>query len=405
MTGLSKNGPPRILYLGVLDDTPVQDMKLAGVRRYAGARGWEVVTIPLADARPGRVQSLLRQFRPIGCIVECFGNVSPLKPTLFGRLPVVWMDFPSGLESLSGVDPRCGLSAVSVDEEAVARAALRELSATRPESFAAVEFRRTLGRVPSRWSRFRAETFRSLAAAEGRSCAIFEDRIGETQNARATRLADWLAARPRPCGVFAVNDGVASEIRDACRSARLHIPRHISILGVDNDTAFCEAADPTLSSIQMDFERAGYVSARMLAASFASPWRGGGETIVPLMVVRRKSTSGRGRHEPRILEAVEMIRREACDGLTAAALAARFPGSRRLFELRFREAMGHSVLDEILHVRLEKAFTLLAQTDTAIGAIADFCGFRSHWALDYLFRTRFKMSMSEWRKRNGRAGS
>ncbi len=125
-------------------------------------------------------------------------------------------------------------------------------------------------------------------------------------------------------------------------------------------------------------------------------------SIGPLMVLRRKSTSGRGRHEPRILKAVEMIRAEACDGLTAAKLAARFDCSRRLFNMRFREATGHSVLDEILHVRLEKAFTLLAKTDTPIGAIPDFCGFRSYWALDFLFRTRFGMSMREWRKRNSR---
>ena len=97
-----------------------------------------------------------------------------------------------------------------------------------------------------------------------------------------------------------------------------------------------------------------------------------------------------------------MIRREACDGLTAAALAARFDCSRRLFNMRFREATGHSVLDEILHVRLERAFTLLAKTDTAIGAIPQLCGFRTNRALDFLFHSRFNSSMSEWRKRNSR---
>ena len=79
----------------------------------------------------------------------------------------------------------------------------------------------------------------------------------------------------------------------------------------------------------------------------------------PLLVDRRQSTRGRGRRETNILKAMEMIRREACDGLTAVALAARFPGSRRLFEMRFREAMGHSPLDEILNVRLERAMELL----------------------------------------------
>ena len=95
-----------------------------------------------------------------------------------------------------------------------------------------------------------------------------------------------------------------------------------------------------------------------------------------------------------------MIRREACDGLTAAALASRFRCSRWLFEMRFREATGYSVLDEILHVRLDRVLSLLSQTDTAIGAIYALCGFRTSRALDFLFHARFKTSMREWRRRN-----
>jgi transcriptional regulator GlxA family with amidase domain len=62
--------------------------------------------------------------------------------------------------------------------------------------------------------------------------------------------------------------------------------------------------------------------------------------------------------------------------------------------------MGHSVLDEILHVRLEKAFMLLAQTDTAIGAIPAMCGFECDSTLDKLFRARTGMSMRAWRRHN-----
>ena len=99
-----------------------------------------------------------------------------------------------------------------------------------------------------------------------------------------------------------------------------------------------------------------------------------------------------------------MIRREACDGLTAAALAARFPGSRSLFEIRFREAMGHSVLDEILHVRLERVCELLASTATPVTIVGDFCGFTRYQTLDKLFRLRFRMSMRTWRRQNSRLG-
>ena len=378
-------------------------MKLAGVRRYAATRGWGVETVPEAESGPERLRSLLTGCEPMGCIVECFGGESRLKPHLFGMVPAVWLDFPSELNAAFGANFRDGSPTVSVDEEAVASAALRELSGTRPVSLAAVEFHRSSSTARSRWSRVRAETFRSMAVAAGQECHVFESRVGETKETREARLADWLAARPRPCGVFAANDGTASEVRAACRAARLHVPRDISIIGVDNDTGFCEAESPTLSSVQIDFELAGYMAAKMLAARIGhmgAPQRGA--PIGPLLVIRRESTRGRGRHEPRILEAMEMIRREACEGLTAAELAARFPGTRRLFNMRFREAMGHSVLDEILQVRLEKVLTLLAETDMAIGAIYAHCGFRSHWALDFLFHSRFNTSMREWRKGNRR---
>lgn len=378
----------KILYLGAQSVGFVQKIKLSGIRRYAEARRWEVVVVPRSQSVPSRITPLLGKYRSVGCIVESFGGDRPfLDPRLFGSVPVVYLDMPDAM--------RCGLAVrtVSVDEESVARTALRELSAVRPASLAVVGFGK-----PLPWSAKRVDAFRNLVAAGGRPCHVFADGTRETASARAARLGLWLSALPRPCGVFAVNDEIASHVCIACRAACLHIPKDISLIGVDNNPWRCETDEPAISSIQIDFERMGYLAAKMLGEKSDMA------TVGPLMVVRRKSTSGRGRHEPRILEAVEMIRREACDGLTAAALAARFDCSRRLFNLRFREATGHSVLDEILHVRLERAFTLLAQTDMPVGAIADFCGFRSYWALDFLFRTRLGVSMREWRRRNGRIG-
>ena len=92
-----------------------------------------------------------------------------------------------------------------------------------------------------------------------------------------------------------------------------------------------------------------------------------------------------------------MIRREACDGLTAAEVIRRGGVTKSLFTLRFREAMGHSIRAEIEQVRLERVFTLLAETDTPLGVIADMCGFGSEVELRQIFRKRVKTSMKEWR--------
>ena len=98
---------------------------------------------------------------------------------------------------------------------------------------------------------------------------------------------------------------------------------------------------------------------------------------------------------------MRIIRAEACLGLRADDVVRRISGSRSLVDLRFREATGHSVLDEILHVRLGMALDMLSQPRVPIGTIADFCGFGTQRGLRKLFRARFGTSMEAWRESHG----
>ena len=386
MTGSSMK--PSVLYLSVIEGSLSHEGKLAGVRRYCVSRGWEAVPVPCEKVSPKTLPGILRLHRPVGCVVDGVGRPFDLPPRLFGKVPVSYIGYRQGKTAQ--------FPNFIFDPAAIAEMALRELSAGIPPCYAVIGHP-----TPFRWSLRRTRAFRDAARASGAQCLVAPAgrcAADESPDAFAARLAPWLAKLPEHCAVFAVDDYTASLVVLAARAARRHIPKSLTLVSVDNFTDVCENADPPISSIQLDFEREGFLSAKALEGRMA-----GDVLLKPHCVVRRKSTSGRGRHEPDILAAVEIIRREACDGLTAAALIARMRCSRSLFEMRFREAMGHSVLDEILHVRLERAFTLLAQTDMPIGAIPSFCGFRSYAALDFLFRTRFRMSMREWRKRNGRA--
>ncbi len=398
---------PRILYLNHGKGVQVQKLEIAGIRRYAAARGWRVVTVPTAECSSERIPDLLSANSPVvGCVIEghpVSGNGLP--PPLFGSIPVVYLHVSPSLYGKDAVR-------VEADNGAIARAAFDELSAGRPAAYAVIGF----WGDDVHWSCARMRVFASLAAEAGASCATFPGTLPGKE--RSARLAAWVAELSAHTAIFAVNDVTAAEAVVAARKAGRRIPRDLTLVGVDNDPAICEASTPKITSIQLDHERSGYVASRIIGGHLcgeaalrtrsghlsgeAALNDGGGSaaTIGPLLVVRRESTGGSGRREPYITRAVEIIRREACDGLTAAGLAARMPGSRRLLEMRFREAMGHSILDEIMHVRLEKVETLLAGTDTAIGAIADFCGFGSEVELRQLFRARTGMSMREWRKRN-----
>ena len=375
---------PLILYLNTDPGARIPEMTLAGIRRYAGIRGWEAEAFSSEQSRREAIPALLASRAPVaGCIYECSDdNIAP--PSAFRGVPVVYLHARKA--------PRGAHAArIPTDNAAVAVAAFRELSLGRPAAYAVVG-------VPEafEWSFVRVRRFCEETRKAERLCSAFPWIEGETSSARSGRLASWVGSLPRKTAVFAVNDLVAAEVVAAARAAFRSIPHELTLLGVDNLPEICEASTPAISSIEIDYERAGYVAAKRIGEGAATP----SSSIGPLMAVRRRSTGGRGRREAFILEAVEMIRRKACDGLTAAALAKRFPCSRNLFDLRFREAVGRSALDEILHVRLEKACTLLEKTDTPISLIPGLCGFRTHTAIDRLFRSRFGMSMRDWRRKN-----
>ena len=377
-----------ILYLDMWVGERIQEMKLAGIRRFAEMRGWNVVVKPERSSRPRHLANLIEKEKPIGCIVECSAGHRDLSPDLFGSIPVVYLDCS---RSLFGNR----VAKVVHDGKQTVRAAFRELASNLPAAYAVVGYRERRS-----WSTLRERAFRTLAIEAGSTCEVFGAEE-ESAVKRRRRLSEWVARLPPKCAVFAVNDDTAMEVLSACARTGRRIPSDLTLLGVDNVEKLCENAVPRLSSVQIDSELAGYHTAKLLdekihlgAAAKASVAYG------PMMTVRRESTRGFGRTEPRILSAMELIRREACNGLTAADVTAQFAGSRRLVELRFRETLGHSILDEIQNVRMEKVQFLLAKTDTPIGAIAAQCGYRSDIALRKAFRLQTGMSLADWRKAN-----
>ena len=406
----------KVLYLHAAKN-PVKNRRfLDGMRRFARTVGWSVEPVQLDCISPAALRSMVRSGGVTGCVRDAEWPYPNGTQRTFSatQIPVVLVD-------PRDTDRSRRDAAVFCDNAAIAKAAFRELAAGRPPAFAAV----TYWNPSLRWAKERVAAFRALCADANRECAVFPANGVEPSAARMARLAEWAAALPHYVAIFAANDFTAVETAIALRSRFRPIPKTATIVGVDGSPERNDIPAPPvpISSVNVNFESAGFLAARTLAEIVAARNASDGERqsataaareetnrssgsardiplYGPLMVVRRESTRGRGRRERFILEAAETIRREACDGLTAAALAARFPVSRKHFERRFREATGHSVLDEILNIRLEQVQAYLLRRDVAIDAIAGFCGFGSGIELRRLFRRRFGMSMSAWRARN-----
>ena len=97
--------------------------------------------------------------------------------------------------------------------------------------------------------------------------------------------------------------------------------------------------------------------------------------------------------------AAEQISAGALNGRTVKSLASDLGASERHVRRALDRAIGASPIDLALANRLVVATELLASTNASVTHIAYTSGFQSLRRFNVVFRERFQMSPSEWRRR------
>lgn len=369
--------------------------RLKGVYAYAAKHGWHVMVID-REHQNLVIGKLVDFWKPIGCIAEGVLGVPGLMSKALNRLPLVFCDVGPKVHD----DQRWARYACFVKHDSVAttKMALSELERLDLEHMAYVGAVERLY-----WSEERRMTFLEMVKGNFGVGHVFPARqsmhfvdVMEFQR----QLKTWIANLPKPCGILAANDLMGEQVILACHDLEIDIPNQIALVGIDNDEFRCEHVVPTLSSVEPDFERAGYLSAELLHDLIEGKVLPGEYRYFgPSRIVRRQSSSVTKVKSAMIQRALEKIRLEACSGINAATVLAVMGCSRSKAERVFRQATGCSVQEKIEERRLEEAKRLLSNAEIKIDAIANFCGYKSGSFLRRRFRERFGMSMSEWRNR------
>lgn len=184
-------------------------------------------------------------------------------------------------------------------------------------------------------------------------------------------LSEWLISLPKPIAMMACDDNQANLLLQACNACGIKIPTEIAILGVDNDEILCNMSVPSLSSINMDIERAGYETAVMAAQMVSNPSVKGHDIIIrPLTIVSRVSSNVFATKDQAILKALEYIGANVDHKISVSDVLAQVPLSRRLLEQRFMKATGTSIYQYITNLRMERFAQLLLSSNDSIANIA-----------------------------------
>lgn len=358
--------------------------KLQGVLKYAQLNGpWDV---QMLENHPYIAKlGSFKHWRPDGIIRDGIDPL-PLPAVHTAKIPAVLMDTASSTPH--------GRSSVNNNP--------RQIAQTVADYYLRQGFRQFayVGSVPtSPWSQARAEAFSARVAKKGFACSLYEPRHANDWGLEQQHMRDWLTALPKPCGLMAAMDLRAKQVLDTCALAEIRVPEEIAVIGVDNDETICESTTPTLSSVLPDFEGGGYMAAELLDKLMRGTVRKTAKlTYGVKRIVHRLSSQDMKNSSRLAVSAMEFIRLNACAGITVMDVVRHLNVSRRFAELRFREARGHSILEEIQSHRLERVRALLRETTLPIGEIGERCGYPTETYLKTLFKKRFGVTMRAYRR-------
>ncbi|MCC5848174.1 MAG: helix-turn-helix domain-containing protein [Verrucomicrobia bacterium] len=204
---------------------------------------------------------------------------------------------------------------------------------------------------------------------------------------------------PPNSGLFLMSDGNVSFFKESLAKRGVDdFPGRVLCLGVDNLGEVPGNNLSWLSSVEPDVERIGQTAAQVLIDWIQSGRRPTENVrIPPLGVVARSSTFCSDRASL-VRKAMERIRSGACLDDTAETLAASLGVSRVTLFRHFKSELGKTP-HEVLHAhQLQRARTLLRETDANLETIANQCGYSHASTFIHMFQKEHGVTPGAFRE-------
>ena len=259
---------------------------------------------------------------------------------------------------------------------------------------------RSYGYVPDfrgrPWSILRGEAFKKALSKRNLNCKFYTQP--PLSHDDFSQLGDWLENLEKPAALFVAFDDRALTVVEACRQRGFKVPQDIAVLGVDDDELVDEMCAPSLSSVNPDHEKQGFIAAERLYDLMRGDKNVPRQTYVPILKVsERETTRNLNSAGALVQRALAYIHDNACLGISPDDVVMNARVSRRLLDMRFKEVTGTTLNTAIRDMQLKEVCRRLKRTNDTIDAITLDCGFRCPTYLKELFRKRFGTTMRDYR--------
>jgi LacI family transcriptional regulator len=177
------------------------------------------------------------------------------------------------------------------------------------------------------------------------------------------------------------------------------IPEEVAILGIGSEHLMSTVVSPTLSEVDLQSKRQGFLAAEMLGRLMSGKRLKRREVrLPPLGILAHESTDLRAIADPCLRKAISFIRTHVDRPLKVSDVLREVPLSRRGLERRFMAVLNRSPAAEIRRARLDKTRRLLAESNLPMSEVARSAGWSYAEHMIPTFKKAFHLTPLQYRK-------
>lgn len=357
----------------------------AGVERYAEERGWVSIIDEFAHDTLRRKAGASERYD--GIVARANHPLARRAAKLGVPVVNVWPSSPAR-HLLPGVFP---------DSLETGRLVAEHLLARGFRTFATLTSRKNVD------NELEVQEFTRIVRNAGFECASAYIPQDPRRNLAHWRKTIQLIDRAMnqwatPIGVYVGQEVWGRLVVQAGHPRGWRVPEDVAIVAGKNQETLCEQPRPTLTSIEIGYDRIGYAAADLLdrlMAGEAAPI--GPIRLPPHGLVVRESTDFFAVENPIVAAALAFISANSHRRIGPDDVAAAVGAETRTLQNYFRKTIQRPIATEIRRVRIERAKRELAQSDRTLDVIARDVGFGTIQRLYEVFRRELGVAPGEYR--------
>lgn len=358
----------------------------AGTQQYAKAHGWESIIdeFPIASLPKRRMKPLPFD----GIIARTNQRLAKLARQLNLPLVNVWPSSPAR-RWVAGVYPDSTAIGHLFAEHLLARGFRRFATLTAPNNCD---------------HQMEVAEFARIVQAAGFSCLSAQIPQNPQRDLRHWRKTvrqsgDWMDRWHLPIGVYVGGEGIGRMIVQECHRRGWRVPADVAIIAGKNEEILCDNPRPSLTSVEIGYQRIGYEAARVLDCMMnGEPAPAKPILLPPQGLVVRESTDFFAVDDDLVATALRFISTNAHKPIGPDIVARTVGAETRTLQNRFGKVLGRPIATEIRRVRLERAKRELTQGNRSLSEIARDVGIGEGIRMCEVFRRELGVTPTAYRK-------